>query len=50
MYNEFLEDVSKVVDKETGIIKVVHLPSDKDKYNYSSYDSAHEASDRSIKG
>jgi len=50
MYNEFLEDVSKVVDKETGIIKVVHLPSDKDKYNYSSYDSAYEASDRSLKG
>ena len=50
MYNEFLEDTSKVVDKETGVIKVVHLPSDKDKYNYSSYDSAFEANDRSIQG
>jgi small subunit ribosomal protein S18 len=48
MYNEFLEDTSKVVDKETGIIKVIHLPSDKDKYNYSSYDSAVEANQRSI--
>jgi ribosomal protein S18 len=50
MYNEFLEDTSKVVDKQTGQIKVIHIPSDKDKYNYSSYDSAVEANDRSIKG
>ena len=50
MYNEFLEDTSKVVDKETGVIKVIHLPSDKDKYNYSSYDYAYEANDRSIQG
>jgi ribosomal protein S18 len=43
LYNEFSEDVSKVVDKKTGIIKLVHQPTLQDKYSYSSYDSAVEA-------
>jgi ribosomal protein S18 len=43
LYNEFAHNTSKVVDKNTGIIKVVHQPSEKDKYTYSSYDSAVEA-------
>jgi ribosomal protein S18 len=43
LYNEFAEDIAKVVDKKSGIIKVIHQPSLQDKYNYSSFDSAVEA-------
>jgi ribosomal protein S18 len=40
IYNEFYEETSKVVDVNTGLIKLIHQPTDKDKFNYSSYDSA----------
>jgi ribosomal protein S18 len=48
MYNEFADDVAKVVDKKTGIIKIIHQPTLQDKYNYSSYDSAVEANKSSL--
>jgi ribosomal protein S18 len=48
MYNEFADDVAKVVDKKTGTIKIIHQPTLQDKYNYSSYDSAVEANKSSL--
>ena len=48
MYNEFADDVAKVVDKKTGIIKIIHQPTLQDKYSYSSYDSAVEANKSSL--
>lgn len=43
MYTDFVNETSKVVDKKTGLIKVVHLPSEKDKFSYSNYDLASQA-------
>lgn len=48
LYNEFSEDISKVVDVKTGMIKVIHKPSDTDKLSYSSYNSATDANDSFI--
>ena len=48
MYNEFYEDRAKVVDKKTGMIKIIHQPTLQDKYSYSSYDSAVESNKFSL--
>ena len=42
-YNDFIEDVAKVVDKNNGMIKLIHNPSIEDKFSYSNYDSSIEA-------
>jgi small subunit ribosomal protein S18 len=42
-YNDFIQDVAKVVDKNTGIIKLVHLPTVEDKFTYSNYTNVGEA-------
>jgi ribosomal protein S18 len=43
IYNEFYQDVSRIIDKKTGLIKIVHQPTLQDKYSYSSYSSAVES-------
>jgi ribosomal protein S18 len=42
-YNDFMQDVAKVVDKNTGMIKLIHLPSVEDKFTYSNYSDVTEA-------
>jgi ribosomal protein S18 len=44
VYNEFVEDTAKVVDKRTGLIKIIHLPSLKDKQTYANFDTSIDAS------
>lgn len=43
MFNDFIEDTSKVVDKTTGKIKIIQIPSKQDKFTYSSYSSSIDA-------
>jgi ribosomal protein S18 len=43
IYNDFVEDTSQVVDKKTGMIKIVQLPSLEDKLTYSNYSNSNEA-------
>jgi ribosomal protein S18 len=42
-YNDFMQDVAKVVDKNTGMIKLIHLPSVEDKFTYSNYSNVTDA-------
>ena len=48
-YNDFMEDTAKVVDKKSGMIKVIHMPSKVDKFTYSNYDSSIEANEANLK-
>jgi small subunit ribosomal protein S18 len=47
-YNDFMEDIAKVVDKKSGMIKIVHMPSKVDKFTYSNYDNSIEANQANI--
>lgn len=44
LHTNFVEDTAKVVDKKTGMIKLIHMPNNNDTYSYSSYDSVVAAS------
>lgn len=43
LYTDFVDDTSKVVDKNTGYIKIIHIPSEQDKFSYSNYSNSSEA-------
>ena len=43
MFNNFLENTAKVVDKNTGKIKVIQVASNQDKFSYSNYSNSIEA-------
>jgi ribosomal protein S18 len=47
-YNDFMEDVAKVVDKKSGMIKILHMPSQVDKFSYSNYDTSVQANEVKI--
>jgi ribosomal protein S18 len=42
-YNDFIDDISTVIDKKTGLIKHIHQPSLEDKFTYSNFDSSTDA-------
>jgi len=42
-YNDFVDDISTVIDKKTGTIKHIHQPSLQDKFTYSNFQSSSEA-------
>lgn len=42
-YNDFVDDISSVIDKKTGTIKHIHQPSLEDKFTYSNFHSSTEA-------
>ena len=42
-YNDFIDNVSTVIDKRTGLIKHIHQPSLEDKFTYSNFDNSSEA-------
>lgn len=42
-YNDFIDDVSTVIDKKTGMIKHIHQPSLQDKFTYSNFQNSTEA-------
>ena len=42
-YNDFIDDVSTVIDKKTGMIKHIHQPSLQDKFTYSNFQNSSEA-------
>lgn len=42
-YNDFVDDISSVIDKKTGTIKHIHQPSLQDKFTYSNFQSSTDA-------
>lgn len=42
-YNDFVDDISTVIDKKTGTIRHIHQPSLQDKFTYSNFQSSTEA-------
>jgi len=42
-YNDFVDDISTVIDKKTGTIKHIHQPSLQDKFTYSNFQNSTEA-------
>jgi ribosomal protein S18 len=42
-YNDFIDNVSTVIDKRTGLIKHIHQPSLEDKFTYSNFDNSTDA-------
>lgn len=42
-YNDFVDNISTVIDKKTGTIKHIHQPSLEDKFTYSNFQSSTEA-------
>lgn len=42
-YNDFIDNVSTVIDKRTGLIKHIHQPSLEDKFTYSNFDNSSES-------
>lgn len=49
IYTEFLHDTTKVVDQKTGTIKLVYLPTDKDKFSYENFGSATDSNKQNAK-
>lgn len=42
-YNDFVDDISSVIDKKTGTIRHIHQPSLQDKFTYSNFQTSTEA-------
>lgn len=42
-YNDFVDNVSTVIDKRTGLIRHIQAPSLEDKFTYSNYENSSEA-------
>jgi small subunit ribosomal protein S18 len=42
-YNDFVDDISTVIDKKTGTIRHIHQPSMQDKFTYSNFNSSTDA-------
>jgi len=42
-YNDFIDDISSVIDKKTGTIRHIHQPSLEDKFTYSNFQTSSEA-------
>jgi len=42
-YNDFIDNVSTVIDKRTGLIKHIHQPSLEDKFTYSNFENSSDA-------
>ena len=42
-YNDFIDNVSTVIDKRTGLIKHIHQPTLEDKFTYSNFENSTEA-------
>lgn len=42
-YNDFVDDISTVIDKKSGMIKHINQPSLQDKFTYSNFQSSTEA-------
>ncbi len=42
-YNDFVDDISTVIDKKTGTIRHIHQPSLEDKFTYSNFKTSTEA-------